>query len=80
MRNCGNPIPKRVRDGMAVLIGGLSIDYWAAWGVGRIGESVGLGLFWVCFFGVGGWLFFCNSFWGKGLRLFWGFGDWVCFA
>jgi len=48
------------------------------WGLGWIGFV--LGLFWVCFFGVGGRLFLRNSFWGKGLGLFVGFGDWVCFA
>jgi len=45
-----------------------------------MGDWVGLGLFWVCFFGVGGRLFLCNCFWGKGLGLVPGFGDWVCFA
>jgi len=60
---------------MAVLIGG-----WVAGSVERIGGWVGLGLFWVCFFGVGGMGFLRNAFWGKGLRLFVGFWDWVCFA
>jgi len=46
----------------------------------RRGESVGLGLNWVCFFGVGGGGNVCKRFEGKGLGWFCGFGDWVCFA
>jgi len=43
-------------------------------------DWVGLGLNWVCFFGVGGSRFLRNAFWGKGLGWFWGCWDWVCFA
>jgi len=60
-------------------IGDLGGVGWRAAGGGwRI--WVGLGLFWVCFFGVGGGLFLRKAFWDKGLGLVFGFGDWVCFA
>jgi len=44
-----------------ILGSGFSIDYWGAWGGERIADWVGLGLFWVCFFGLGGVVVVCKS-------------------